>query len=218
MSSDLAPKPQGFGYVYILTVLFFVTHGRFPIYDRFAHIASLAIDQGLPPGSFVNYREVQKWNDFQHYINLVLAISKACPQQSRNPSMFISRSVDRALWVYGHFFKNGPRTVRATKSCGTHSSAQMIAGSSGVLLGRLRDLCNLTSDGWRRREIIICQGANGYPRENDCIHLVELCSGASYRDLPFIKGAGVQGYVCLGKPGSAKAMVYTTLPYRRSYS
>src|SRR5260221_8087792 len=27
---NLDPKPQGFGYVYILTVLFFVTHGRFP--------------------------------------------------------------------------------------------------------------------------------------------------------------------------------------------
>jgi hypothetical protein len=200
---DLHSELDGFGPVFILTVLFFVSHGRFPIYDRFAHIAALAIAQGLPPGSFVDYRAVQKWNDFQHYMNLLLPISHACPQGLGTPSMSISRLVDRALWVYGHFFETGPHPVRKTKSRGTQSSTPIIASSSGVLLGRLRDLCQHASDGWRRREIIIRQGANGYPRERDRIHLVD-SSGASYRDLSFIKGAGVQGHVCLGKPGTLK--------------
>jgi hypothetical protein len=102
---DLTPRPKGFGHVYILTVLFFVTHGRYPIYDKYAHIAALAIDQGLPPGSYVHYREGQKWSHYQHYTNLLLPIGRACPQQLGNPSMFISRPVDRALWAYGHFFE-----------------------------------------------------------------------------------------------------------------
>src|SRR5258708_4837356 len=32
---DLVPRPKGFGNVYILTVLFFVTHGEYPIYDKY---------------------------------------------------------------------------------------------------------------------------------------------------------------------------------------
>jgi hypothetical protein len=200
---DLLPKLEGFGYVYILTVLFFVTHGRFPIYDRYAHIAALAIDQGLPPGSCVTYRDVQKWSDFQHYMNLLLRISKACPQQLGNPPMFISRPIDRALWVYGHFFETKPSTPSPTRPSGGHSAAPVKSASNGVLFGRIRDLCQITRDGWRRREIIVCQATNDYPKVGDCIHLVD-SSGAHYSELPFIKGAGVQGFVCLGKPGALK--------------
>jgi assimilatory nitrate reductase catalytic subunit len=37
--------------------------------------------------------------------------------------------VDRALWVYGHFFKFKSRTTSTTKSPEIHSSALVISGS-----------------------------------------------------------------------------------------
>jgi hypothetical protein len=200
---SLVPKGQGFGYVYLLNVLFFASHGTFPIYDRFAHIGALAIDQDWRPTSLVNYKASETWSNFQRFMSLLLPISNALPQQPGNPSMFISRCVDRALWVYGHFFKTDATAVRKTKPCATQSSNPVTRDLDGVLVGRLYGLSNNASDGWRRREINIPQDANGYPKIGDYIHLVD-SSGVSYRDLPFIKGAKAQGYACLGKPGALK--------------
>lgn len=76
-------------------------------------------------------------------------------------------------------------------------------GSVSRLDGRIRDLSGFTSDGWRRREIIVRQGTNGYPKVRDNINLVD-SSGATYSNLPFIKGAQEEGYVCLGQPGALK--------------
>jgi len=201
---DLTPRPKGFGHVYILTVLFFVTHGRCPIYDKYAHIAALAIEQGLPPGSYVHYREGQKWSDYQHYMNLLLPIGRACPQQLGNPSMFISRTVDRDLWVYGHFFEAGDKAYDTTKSVRTYPQAPTQSGHlKGELVGRICDLSNATSDGWRRREINVKQGPDRHPAVRDIIHLID-SSGAKYPGLPFIKGARLPGHTCLGKPGALK--------------
>ncbi len=201
---DLHPGLDGFGPTYILTVLFFVTHGRFPIYDRYAHVAAHAINQGLPPGSTVNYKELRKWTDYKDYMNLLAPLRKTVLQQLKSSSMFISRPVDRALWVYGHFFNTKPKVASTTSSSRIHSSAPVISGSNDVLVGRIRDLSQTTADGWRRREIVIGQDKNGYPKVRDCIHLVD-SSGATYSALPMIRGAGIQGYVCLGKPGTLKA-------------
>jgi hypothetical protein len=200
---DLVPHPKGFGKVYILTVLFFATHGEYPIYDKYAHIAAQAINRGLPPGSHINYKELQTWKDYKDYMTLLAPLRQAVPQQVGSSFMFISRPIDRALWVYGHFFKTKPSTASTTRSSGIRSSAPVISGSNGVLVGRIRNLCQIRRDGWRSREIIIQQGANGYPKVSDCIYLVD-SSGAKYCELPFIKGANVQGYVCLGKSGALK--------------
>jgi hypothetical protein len=90
----------GFGPTYRLTLQFFVSHGSDPIYDRFAHLGALAIDQGLPPGVAVqNYRPVQSWNDYQAF-QALLRRNGFQPQGT----MFVSRDDDRALWAYGHFF------------------------------------------------------------------------------------------------------------------
>lgn len=202
---DLVPRLAGFGNVYILTVLFFVSHGRFPIYDRYAHIAAQAIHQNLRPDSPVQYKELQKWDDYDRYINLLLTISKACPQQFASPSMLISRSVDRALWVYGHFFESGAITHAAiVEPVQTHSQAPVRSVyPSGVLVGRICDLSNTTTDGWRRREINVKQGFGGYPDVRDIIHLID-SSGSKYSNLPFIKGARLPGHTCLGRPGALR--------------
>jgi len=102
------PQVRGFGYVYILTIQFLITGGKFPIYDKFAHVAALAIDQGLmpasPPASFLKYSQLATWGSYQAYMNLLASIRSACPHPQNSP-MFISRDLDRALWVYGHFFE-----------------------------------------------------------------------------------------------------------------
>ena len=95
---------EGFGLVYRLTVLFFITQGMYPIYDRFAHVAAEAICGDLPPGSHVPYKAIQGWAEYRHYMKLLEQIRKASSTESADSSMFIPRPLDRALWVYGHFF------------------------------------------------------------------------------------------------------------------
>jgi hypothetical protein len=94
----------GFGYVYIVTILFFVTQGAYPIYDKFAHIAALAIANDLRPGSYVQQKELTSWADYLRYLNLLRPLGQSCPQQFQSPPMLVARPVDRSLWVYGHFF------------------------------------------------------------------------------------------------------------------
>ncbi len=200
------PQLRGFGYVYILTVQFFITHGRFPIYDKFAHVAALAIDQGLPPASppksHVRYG-LTKWSHYHSYMNLLARIKNICPQCVADPPMFISRDLDRALWVYGHFFETNPNSTVKTMAARSYSPATGLSGSSQTLVGRICDLSGATSDGWRRREINVKQGPDGYPAVRDTIDLID-SSGTKYPGLPFIKGARLPGHTCLGQPGALK--------------
>ena len=98
---NLPLQGSGFGPVHRLALNFFVTNGSDAIYDQFAHRAALAIDQNLSPGSAVrNYRAVQSWGGYETFQQLLRRIGLQA-----QGSMFISRADDRALWVYGHFFK-----------------------------------------------------------------------------------------------------------------
>jgi hypothetical protein len=114
-----------FGPVYLLTVLFFITQGSEPIYDQYAHKAALAIDQGVRPGQAVTtYKAVEEWPDYDRFKNLLRAISRACSPQSS--TMFISRSLDRALFVYGHLF----RVVNPSRVPKTPCNQVAVPGSS----------------------------------------------------------------------------------------
>lgn len=99
------PELDGFGITYILTVQFFITHGRDPIYDKFAHMGAIAIHQGLKPGTPIRWAPVQDWSEYLGYVNLLKPISADCSESTANSSMTVPRHVDRALWVYGHFFQ-----------------------------------------------------------------------------------------------------------------
>ncbi len=109
------PELQGFGVTYILTVQFFITHGRDPIYDKFAHMGAIAINQGLQPGDSIRWAPVQNWTEYQHYVDLLKPISASCAQSTSGLPMTVPRSVDRALWVYGHFFKEA-KVVRKVQA------------------------------------------------------------------------------------------------------
>lgn len=101
--------PNGFGPVSIFNSLFFISKGKLPIYDRFAHIAVRALALELTPteiymGANPNKSESMAILMFEEYIKLLEGVFEN--SASINNEMFISRELDRALWVYGHASKN----------------------------------------------------------------------------------------------------------------
>lgn len=103
-------KIRGIGTVYLLTLLFFISGGEYPIYDRFAVKAINAIkNQNATPGtkgSLPDHVELP-------YRNSIDFSSIMCNQMkdyiSDLQSIFgeeykTNRDIDRALWVYGHAF------------------------------------------------------------------------------------------------------------------
>lgn len=93
---DLHHKLNDIGPVYILTFLFFLTHGQWPIYDKYAAIAVEAITLGQVPGSKVKVSQLSSWRGYTKFVG---KISWICGSQN------ISREQDQALWAYGHFFE-----------------------------------------------------------------------------------------------------------------
>ncbi len=90
---------KGLGTVYIFTLLFFLSGGKYPIYDQFAHKAAKAIVLDKNPNDvFVGYSpsktEIDKalsmYNEYRWLLSLIFGDES------------IERDQDRALWVYGH--------------------------------------------------------------------------------------------------------------------
>ena len=70
--------PKNFGSVYIINLIYFLSKGRFPIYDKFA------------PGK----------NDIENVVNMYSEYLWLLEKLFHKYS--IDRITDRALWVYGH--------------------------------------------------------------------------------------------------------------------
>ena len=97
---------KGLGTVYLITLLYFISRGKYPIYDRFAMMAVQAICENKMPGDCVAISELPEKNShtfqtvFEDYmipfIKKLEDIFGAAYQESRD--------IDRALWVYGHAF------------------------------------------------------------------------------------------------------------------
>ena len=90
---------KGLGTVYILTLLYFLSNEKFPIYDRFAHKAAKAIVLDKTPkdvyvGSAPDKTDVENilnmYNEYLCLLKLIFGNKK------------IDRKQDQALWVYGH--------------------------------------------------------------------------------------------------------------------
>jgi len=100
----------GIGTVYLITLLFILSHGKYPIYDRFAMAAleagtgdkipckNVSIHVKALPGrrekGFDNLLEGQ----YKKYIDLLEEFKKEGFDYQKD------RRVDQALWVYGHAF------------------------------------------------------------------------------------------------------------------
>ena len=96
---------DGIGSVYAITLLHFASCGEWPIYDRFAHLALLAIDQERDFLSIITDSELGKafhanakrtFDDYRQYVNLLGTYFGGTYKMDRN--------IDRALWAYGHLF------------------------------------------------------------------------------------------------------------------
>lgn len=111
-------KIKGIGPVITITLAYFMSNGELPIYDRFAHIALLAINE-------IDLKDKVTADFFytNDYINSVSITSDLSIQENLhryslyrdrirrlNQQMGISngvdkdRSIDQALWTYGHLF------------------------------------------------------------------------------------------------------------------
>ena len=88
-----------FGSVYILTLMFFLSGGKLPIYDKYAHTAVKALFlTENPKDVFVG--EAPDKNDVDKVLGMykeyrLLLREVFCKEN-------IEREVDQALWVYGH--------------------------------------------------------------------------------------------------------------------
>ena len=97
---------NGLGTVYIITLLYFISRGQYPIYDRFAWKAIQAICDDKTPGDIINASELpeKKSRAFDtvfdtHMISYMKKMDSVFGSAYQE-----SRDVDRALWVYGHAF------------------------------------------------------------------------------------------------------------------
>lgn len=97
----------GLGTVYLITLLYFISRGKYPIYDRFAWMAIQAICGDKKPGEAVAVTELPWKNShaFERVFDTYMV-----PFMEQLESVFGTacqecRDVDRALWVYGHAFR-----------------------------------------------------------------------------------------------------------------
>ena len=110
------------GIVYMITLLHFMTKGTVPIYDRFVHIALKAIFLRKKPGDTVfysgpadnSYRTFLGLMDEYYYLidNTVGKMDGKLylkPNYKTDTDIYEIRSLDRALWVYGHMFNLEPK-------------------------------------------------------------------------------------------------------------
>ena len=99
---------KGIGSVYLITLLFFLSHGKYPIYDRFAMAALIANEKNI----CANNNQVITVNELpgkgskpfatlceQEYGEFIKKLDALGVDYKNN------RKVDQALWVYGHAFK-----------------------------------------------------------------------------------------------------------------
>lgn len=110
---------SNYGTVFIINQMFFLSKGAVPIYDQFAHIAVKALlmhvsplevfvpgapSKNDPPKGEDNYYPAT--NILEEYMWL---LNEVFPSEiHKDGEMYISRELDRALWVYGHATKKWP--------------------------------------------------------------------------------------------------------------
>ena len=114
---------HNYGTVYMINHMFFISKGAIPIYDNYAHIAVKALlmkkspyEVYVPNAPLKNDHPkgkdkdtIEKFflavNTLEEYMWL---IKEVFPSEihKNGDTMFISRELDRALWVYGHASKN----------------------------------------------------------------------------------------------------------------
>lgn len=105
---------KGIGTVYMTTLLYFLSKGKYPIYDRFAHQAAKAIYLEVNPNDvYVGFApdKTQIGNFLKMYNEYCWLLKQIFSEYNKKkaenlPESFedysITREQDQALWVYGH--------------------------------------------------------------------------------------------------------------------
>lgn len=106
----------GYGAVYIISSMYFLSKGNVPIYDKFVHIAVKALLYDICPqdvfvGQAPGKDEHAKGNPnnkiavnmLLEYMRLLTDLAKGTEHYKKDG--YISRELDQALWVYGHSTK-----------------------------------------------------------------------------------------------------------------
>lgn len=129
---------DGIGIVYAITLLYFITNGKqYPIYDKFAHIALLAIlsenknpekkyggiipikdractiDMGKSKYKLLDIDGIfeQYLTKYVYHINDIFGNEFDC-NYGKVIETNANRDIDRALWVYGHLFNDNKRNKK----------------------------------------------------------------------------------------------------------
>lgn len=96
----------GIGPVYCYTLLYFLSKGKYPIYDQFAEIALTAIKREIDPSQKICYSAPKTKKEYiERYSKYKENLTTIFNQVYYDAINDQSRSLDRALWVYGHLFK-----------------------------------------------------------------------------------------------------------------
>lgn len=107
---------DGYGSVYLISSMFFLSKGNVPIYDYYANVAVKALLQnkcpqdvyvGQAPGKEYHAKENSKK---KLAVNMLIEYQDSLARLFSGTDYyknkgFISRELDRALWVYGHATK-----------------------------------------------------------------------------------------------------------------
>lgn len=111
--NELGKKAKnGIGPVYLITLLYFISKGQYPIYDRFAYIALQEIKNGaepfttkIEPQTLPNKTSKKFKSVYEDYIEPYMQDISLVFGSDYNSSIEEYTNIDRALWVYGHAFK-----------------------------------------------------------------------------------------------------------------
>ena len=102
-------EPAGMGAVYAITLLFFLSNGHYPIYDKYAHAALIAITKGHTFDKSVKQSELDKkfrsssaQTAFKSYQDDYIRRLEEIPDFKKDYQK--KREIDMALWAYGHLF------------------------------------------------------------------------------------------------------------------
>lgn len=114
--SELLEKLMGYngiGPVYAITIIYFMSKGKYPIYDKFAHIALLKLAARTDYKALISDRDRHKVfhddstnigriiDDYLRYIGLL--------RECFSDEWEKTRDIDRALWTYGHLFNENEK-------------------------------------------------------------------------------------------------------------
>lgn len=99
---------DGIGTVYLITLLYFISRGAYPIYDRFAMMSVQAILNNKKPGDLVIVKELpdKSLSTFNHVFEERMKPFIANLNEIFGEKYKENRDIDRALWVYGHCFRS----------------------------------------------------------------------------------------------------------------